>query len=279
MYLGPKHKILAALRTSVVCTIVLVILLLVHLSTPIPPYPEGGGGPGMGLEVNLGFSADGQGDIQLANPIEMPKFHEPAKTENETEKILTSEDQESEAIKETEKPVVKKETKAVEINKQKETVANKTPEINKNALYQQKKGTNEGVTGKPGDQGNPNGVAGSNIYSGSGQGTGGGTGGGSGTGIGTGIGAGISANLDGRSSLTLPQPEFNNQKEGKVVVQVTVDRSGKVTNAIPGVKGSTTLDSYLLGVAKAAAVSSRFNSKEDAPMFQTGTITYVFRLK
>ena len=47
---------------------------------------------------------------------------------------------------------------------------------------------------------------------------------------------------------------YDYQEEGKVVVEVSVDRSGKVIQARPGIKGSTTLDDYLLNVAKEAAL-------------------------
>ena len=42
-----------------------------------------------------------------------------------------------------------------------------------------------------------------------------------------------------------PSPKYDYQGEGRVVVEVSVDRSGKVVQAIPGTKGSTTLDEYL----------------------------------
>ncbi len=60
---------------------------------------------------------------------------------------------------------------------------------------------------------------------------------------------------------------------------MSVDRSGKVTQATPGTKGSTTLDEYLLRVAKEAALKARFDPKSDAPVIQKGTITYNFILK
>ncbi len=63
------------------------------------------------------------------------------------------------------------------------------------------------------------------------------------------------------------------------MVEVTVDRSGKVTQAVPGIKGSSTLDEYLLKVAKDAAMKASFEAKPDAPLFQKGTITYNFILK
>jgi outer membrane biosynthesis protein TonB len=62
-------------------------------------------------------------------------------------------------------------------------------------------------------------------------------------------------------------------------VEVSVDREGKVIQAIPGSKGSTTLDEYLLKAAKDAALEARFEAKPDAPAVQKGSITYNFILK
>ena len=69
-------------------------------------------------------------------------------------------------------------------------------------------------------------------------------------------------NLNGRSPLHLQKPEFNVLKEGIVVVEITVDRSGKVISATPGVKGSTIVDNTLYAAAKKAALESKFNLKE-----------------
>jgi TonB family protein len=77
----------------------------------------------------------------------------------------------------------------------------------------------------------------------------------------------------------LPKPAFNVQKDGIVVVEVTVDRSGKVISATPGVKGSTLVDNTLYASAKKAALESRFNVKNDAAERQIGTITYHFKLE
>jgi TonB family protein len=77
----------------------------------------------------------------------------------------------------------------------------------------------------------------------------------------------------------LPLPEYDYQGEGKVVVEVSVDRSGKVTQATAGIKGSNTLDEYLLKVAREAAMKAQFDAKPDAPLMQKGTITYNFILK
>lgn len=90
---------------------------------------------------------------------------------------------------------------------------------------------------------------------------------------------GASYDLGGRRILSLFQPQYDSDKEGIVVVAVTVDRSGRVTDAMSGIKGSTTLDENLLRVSREAAIQTRFESKADAPIIQKGTITYKFSLK
>lgn len=93
---------------------------------------------------------------------------------------------------------------------------------------------------------------------------------------GSGSGNGPRFDLDGRSSKSLPPPPTIHTTDGKVVVEVTVDRNGNVVSARPGVKGSTISDASLLKVAKEAAMKAKFNIKKDAQALQKGTITYFF---
>ena len=92
-------------------------------------------------------------------------------------------------------------------------------------------------------------------------------------------GEGIAFNLNGRSPLHLQKPEFNVNKDGIVVVEITVDRTGRVISAKPGVKGSTIVDNTLYAAAKKAALESKFNLKNDAAEKQVGYITYHFKLQ
>ena len=285
MYLGVQHKVFASVRTILVFTIILLILLWVHFSTPIPPYPEGGGGPGMGLEVNLGTSEEGSGVNQSPVPVDMPGFKPENEDNAEAEKLITQDEEETgnvESAEKTEpvKAIHKTATKKISKKTHKKVLKEKEQEkIDPKSLYHSNKGTsNEGTTGKSGDQGNPGGIEGSPLYKGNGNGAGGGTGGGNGTGTGTGTGPGISFDLKDRDPLYLQKPEYNTQAEGTVVVRITVDKDGKVINAIAGVKGSTTLKDYLLQVARKAALQSKFKPKPDATI-QTGTITYHFLLQ
>jgi len=124
-------------------------------------------------------------------------------------------------------------------------------------------GQSQGVAGGQGNQGVESGTPDAPNY---------GPGGSTGT-------EGISFDLGGRKALSLVKPPYDIQKDGVVVVAVAVDRSGRVTDATPGIKGSTTLDENLLKLAKEAALKTRFESSSDAPVVQKGTITYVLRLK
>ena len=88
------------------------------------------------------------------------------------------------------------------------------------------------------------------------------------------------ANLKGRTVAgSLPKPSYGVQAEGIVVVQIKVDQYGNVTEAIPGAAGTTATNKELWNAACNAAMKAHFNMKADAPALQTGTITYVFRLK
>jgi len=150
----------------------------------------------------------------------------------------------------------------------------KKPQVNSKALYTAKgksskeDGTSQGIYKGDGNQGNPNGTPGAGNY-------------GEGSGSGTGLGIQVGGGLSNRKYLSLPKPEFKVQREGKVVVEVTVNREGKVISADPGKQGSTTTDSELLAAAKKAALQSKFAIQADAEAFQiqTGTITYHFKLE
>ena len=89
-----------------------------------------------------------------------------------------------------------------------------------------------------------------------------------------------SARLAGRNVVgSLLKPSYGVQKEGRVVVKITVDRDGNVTDAIPGVEGTSVTDRSLWSAAKEAALQAHFNANPKAPISQEGTITYIFRLQ
>ncbi len=288
-YYSYRTKQYGVLCTVIVHAIIFIILLL-QFKTPIPPYPDGGGGSGNGIELNLGSSDVGSG----TTPLEMPTIAEVAKPVAVTEtkpdkgKLVTQDMEDVPKIKEqdlAEPKKVKKETKKVVAESPVKAVKNETPKepvVNKHALYGRKT-SSYGDDKTSGAKGDPNGTLGKQAFSGrnGSGGEGGGEGGGIGTGKGNGIGPGmgIFASLKDRRPMSLPKPEYRHQVEGTVVVEVTVNQEGKVTQATPGARGTTTADESLWEAAKQAAISARFDKKSDAATFQKGTITYTFRLQ
>lgn len=85
-------------------------------------------------------------------------------------------------------------------------------------------------------------------------------------------------NLAGRKALSKPKEQPDCEEEGIVVVSITVDKTGKVIQAVAGVKGSTNTAACLLKPAKEAALRTTWNSDSRAPSKQTGTIIYKFSL-
>lgn len=88
------------------------------------------------------------------------------------------------------------------------------------------------------------------------------------------------ANVRGRNTVgTIPKPSYPVQEDGIVVVDIIVDRNGKVIGATPGGAGTTASDPTLWAAARKAAMETYFNRDVNAPVQQSGTITYVFKLK
>ena len=295
------------LGTTLIHLMLFGMLILVGFSTPVPP-PE----TEEGILVNFGTGETGIGEIEPSPPAFKEESSAPAIKEvksppasspkpsikTKEEPLLTQNTEEAPAVKKADPEAVKKKLEKIEANKkikeqlEAERIVKRQEEAEKkkieaeqqresdiknrtkNALANSKnRGTNstgEGIAGGPGNQGDPNGSINSKV-----RGVGSGLGD-KGTGTGD---KGISYSLQGRGFQALPPPKYDYQGEGRVVVEVSVDRAGKVVQATPGKQGSTTIDDYLFRVAKEAALGARFEVKQDAPAIQKGTITYNFKLK
>jgi hypothetical protein len=88
-----------------------------------------------------------------------------------------------------------------------------------------------------------------------------------------------SIELAGRKVVQKPEMLTDANEEGTVVVAIIVDENGKVINAIPGQRGSTTTSSSLFAKASGAAYKTRFNKSPDGAVEQRGTYTFVFTLE
>jgi colicin import membrane protein len=265
------------------------MLIVIAFAPPKPPETE------EGILVNFGTNETGLGMIEPSPPPSQKETSPPPPVSSpkiqKEEPLITQNNEEAPAVKKVDPEAEKKRLEKIEADrklkeqmeaerikreqeeaerkrieaeqKRQSDIINKTREALANSKNAGTNSTSEGDKGGKGNQGVPTGSVDSKNR-------------GEGSGLGT---QGISYDLQGRGFQSLPTPKYDYQGEGRVVVDVSVDRSGKVIQAIPGTKGSTTLDEYLLRVAKEAALKARFDPKADAPPVQKGTITYNFILK
>jgi TonB family protein len=263
-------------------------LLIFGFTPPPPPEFE------EGIIVNFGTDLTGSGLIEPSAPpvqeeayVPQPQAVEPAPAEKA---LLTQNTEDAPEIKKVDPEAEKKRLEKIEADriareqieaerkrkeleeaerkrieaeqKRQADIMNRTRDALASSKNAGTTSTGEGTAGGAGNQGVPTGSVDSKER-------------GDGSGLGD---KGISYDLGGRGFQSLPVPKYDYQGEGRVVVEVSVDRNGRVTQAVPGVKGSTTLDEYLLRVAREAALQARFEPKADAPLTQKGTITYIFKL-
>lgn len=85
----------------------------------------------------------------------------------------------------------------------------------------------------------------------------------------------VSFSLNGRSAVVLPVPAYQCEGGGTVVVEISVNRNGKVTAATVG-KATSTSDQCIIDMSLKAARNSRFNVDGSAEEPQRGAITYMF---
>ncbi len=273
-YRNNKDRLLAFFISIGLFCLLLLFLWRFMIVTPTPPYP-----PSIITEVAIDFEggggeegAQGSGNPEMTNPTK-------AKTndvEEPDEPILTSTVEEKtvdiKKPKKTPKKPVKPKKHPKEAHEAKAEV--KAPQASKELQDL------SSIFGAIIKNGPPNDASGDGSgKSGSGNGAGG-SGGGIGTGEGTGVGPGKGNGyaLKGRKLLKRPELLDNSQEEGTVVVQIIVDENGKVIDAIPGVRGTTTNSAYLRALARQAAKTARFSPSPTGIKEQKGTYTFVFRL-
>jgi colicin import membrane protein len=286
----PSERKKGIIGTVIIQSVLVILLIVVAFTPPKPPEIE------EGILVNFGTDQTGFGMIEPSPPAVQEETSAPppvaATKVQKEEPLLTQNNEEAPEVKKVDPEAEKKRLEKIEADrkikeqleierKQKEQeelerkrieaeqkrqadIMNKTRDALANSKNAGTNSKSEGEAGGAGNQGVPTGSVDSKNR---------------GEGSGFGNQGNISYDLGGRGFQSLPAPKYDYQGEGKVVVEVSVDRSGKVTQAIPGTKGSTTLDEYLLRVAKEAALKARFEVKADAPVVQKGTITYNFILR
>ncbi len=272
--------------SAVIHLILALVVIFVTFRIRVPEPAE------EGLLVNFGFDQTGSGLFEPAPLPASPPPPPPAAGATGGEEALLTQDFEEAVEVEKKQPDPEElrrqaEARAAEVRRQQEAEAERErqrqlEEERRRREEEQRRieetqartrnafgnvgnvgqtGTSEGNTQGQGNMGRPDGTPEAPGYDGGGK------------------GEGVSFSLGGRRASSLVIPSRVLQKDGIVVVAVTVDRTGRVTDATPGIQGSTTLDAELLRVAKEAALKTTFEKKNDAPVIQKGTITYDFRLR
>ena len=240
-----KDKGIAIAGTILVHALLVLVLLFMAFKMPSPlPEEEG-------VEVDLGMMDQGMGEIQpeqSAVPM-APQSQPQPQSSNDKEETVTENNPETLSIDNTRTPKPRQE----------QPVQNPTP--NPRAMYQgsnnPQSGGSEGITGQPGDQGNPIGLANVHQYEGNG-------------------GSGVLVHLGNRRIKYLPTPPKVETEPEIIKVEIRVDRSGKVVSQRIADGYRSTTSRVNQDIALQLSSSTTFEPDENAPEEQIGSITYTF---
>ncbi|MCF8424389.1 MAG: energy transducer TonB [Bacteroidia bacterium] len=272
-----KNRMISLGISLLIFTLLLLFLIFYVIVTPNPPFPVAPGGGG-GIEFNIGNLIEGTGNVEsdgIGDAVQVVESTEvtPPTTENSSQDVVTSDNGEDVNITKSEtNNTSTSQTVVIPVKPKVKTAAELLAEkFNKN------KGNNgggDGNSGHAGNDGRPDGNPNTNGNGGTGGGDGGGDGPGKGPGKGPGNG-GYGFSLAGRSVMTPPTLSKDTKEEGKVVVEITVDKNGKVIKADPNGRGTNTQSAMLKAKARQAALATTFNVSGEFEE-QKGTITIIF---
>jgi len=252
-FIRDRNKRESAMIVTVIGILLLFLLIFAGLPYPDPPIDDA-----MTMQISFGRDNQGDGDTQPDEVSESEPEEVPEEVaESKPVPVESVEDVVTQNTEETISMPVENTT-----DSETETVVEEpVQEVDPQALYpgntsNSSSDDSQGDTGGPGDQGSPDGGD-NNNFKGSPDGTG--------------------FKLSGRGILHRPSITNTTQETGKVVVNIWVDRNGKVIRATPGAKGSTTTNSHLRKLAKTAALQYKFTSNTKAKEEQQGTVVIVFK--
>lgn len=283
-----KRKRSAYIVSSTVTGIILILMILKFFHYPDPPPPP------EGILVNLGLPDQGQGEENTPGPLaptpapEKPQPEKPQPEIKETKPVtkptttpvvkdkpvVTTEDPNAVAIKERQEKERRDKAEADRVAREQAEARQRAEDERQRKEAEAKatkdqigglfggggKGSGKGNTGKPGNQGDPNGDPNSKNLEG----------------ITTGTGS-VGGSLGNRNVLSAPRITDNSSLEGTVVIAVCVDANGSVVSADYTQKGSTTSNSTLVNLAVNNAKKWKFSAGEVDK--QCGTVTYRFKVQ
>ena len=299
-----EKNLKAAAYTFIICALLFIIFFFAKWTLPqIPPPPIE-----TGIEVNLGNSDEGSGNVALQIPGEPStakeeEFSPPATSQPSPaaqEENIAADENEAEdapAVNKTLKPAVKHtaipDIKPAKPRENAKPVVNNTPaksQVNTQpvanttpapprpkAIY--KGGSSNGAGGNGADT--YNGVRNQGIAGGRGdQGNPNGSPNSDsykGNASGGNSGVRIRSGLNGRRFTRLPSFEDDFNENAKVAVDITVNKNGNVTSATVNPRGTTTTNGTIRAIAARKAMQLKLNAGGEDE--QTGTILFDFKLK
>jgi outer membrane biosynthesis protein TonB len=278
-YFNTKYEKDSAKITALIVLILLLLIFVVGPKFMDPPEEYG-------VAVNFGNSNVGSGRVQPKKPVksepqkvnEKPQVDaskaEPTKSSETKEDVLTQETEEAIAFKKQKEAKAKAKAEAdTKAKAEAERIAKEKREqeekkkkldaliggINKSDGSET---GNEGDDNQAGDKGQLDGNPYASSYFGD---------------PGTGSG-GVGYGLNGRGRPTKKVFKQDCNESGMVIVKIVVNKSGKVIEAIPGVKGTTNTAQCLLEPAKKIALSHKWRADSKSPTRQIGFVKVNFRL-
>jgi periplasmic protein TonB len=244
-------------RSGVIGTVLVhMLLLLMFLSFGMtyqdPPEPNVSS-----MMINFGISENGSGDEQPTEPESSTAENTtPTESSAAAEDVLTQDNVEAPVVNSSPTESTQEETTLTEVK----PVVSDNLSNALSAISNSENASSEGENEGSGDEGDPDGDP--NTHGNS-----------------TGGPGGVSYVLgNGRGKVSFKKPENPTQEDGKVVVEIWVNRAGKVLKAKTGARGSTTTNPILQQKAKEAALQAIFKRDDNAPFEQKGTMTFVFIL-
>ncbi len=284
-----QARVVATIGTTIISLAILLILLNTYLRREVPQTEEG-------LEVMMGMEMMGGEDLYEPTPAseiaqelsdiattepDLPKSEDAYQTQDLEESVEMKAKKTDEEIQ-REKELAEKKKKEQE---EKEAEQKRLAEEKRQKEEQQRRqdsaaiasrtkmlgggggnGTEANSKGKGGNSSGMNGNPFGNKDSNSTQGS-------------SNTGNNNSFSLAGRSPVgKIGVPTYSEQVEGKIVITITIDMNGNVTNAQMQARGTTVDNAAVINAAVAAAKKTKFNAIKENKL-QTGIITYDLILK
>ena len=275
-YFKTKYEKDSARITALIALILLLLIFIIGPKYMDPPEEYG-------VAINFGTTDFGSGKVQPKEPVKSEPLNinkppnvtesqpEAAKPQTNNEEVLTEENAEAIAMKKQKEAEARKKAEveakaraeAERIERERKEQEAKRKEIDDlMGGIGKSDGTESGSEGdddKAGDKGQINGDPYAPSYFGTpGSGNG-----------------GVGYGLNGRGRPTKRKVVPDCDEEGRVVVKIIVNRSGKVMEASPGERG-TTGALCLYDAAKRTALSYKWPADSKAPARQVGFVVVNF---